>query len=473
MYNYFEVFSMLNQKDIERSIKTEFDFFCEERKFNKNLIESRYFSTDNRRNKEKIRAIHVSVNKTEIARKTQEFEKYRLRTLTSLPISIVNLADIRTNENIAILNMEEKTSLTLIADGQIYKIDIIEDGMREIFDKINIKENSYAKVYEICKNTMLYTTEGQNLQMDENEYLAEIMLTLYNIVTKTKELIFSENLNIGKLYISGSGTVINNIDLYFQENFKEIKCEILKPYFVRTEAVRLNIKDYIEVNSAIALALQGLGEGIKSINLQKKFILDNVELPGFLSDFSNKTKNNFNIPISLKKEKGFDNIEKIMIHFAILILLLIVIYSISTNIIQKQIKDKNEEVSKINTSINNEVSIVENDISKINTRATEYSNLNKNLDAINEKTIEKYRTKNAIPNFLNRIMSAIPKNLQLTSIEITSGKHAIIKAQSSNYEQLGMFKAQIIVDNILLSVTSDISVKQSDLVKVTIEGDLP
>ena len=36
-----------------------------------------------------------------------------------------------------------------------------------------------------------------------------------------------------------------------------------------------------------------------------------------------------------------------------------------------------------------------------------------------------------------------------------------------------MFKAQLIVDNVLLDVKSDSSVKQDGLVKVTIEGELP
>ena len=55
---------------------------------------------------------------------------------------------------------------------------------------------------------------------------------------------------------------VNNIDLYFQEFFQIEKCEVLKPYFV-TENIKINVKDYIEVNSAIAVAMQGLGYGIK------------------------------------------------------------------------------------------------------------------------------------------------------------------------------------------------------------------
>ena len=65
MYNYFNVFSMLNKKDIENSITTEFEFLCGERGINKNVLESRYFSVPNIENTEKIRTVHISVNKTE------------------------------------------------------------------------------------------------------------------------------------------------------------------------------------------------------------------------------------------------------------------------------------------------------------------------------------------------------------------------------------------------------------------------
>ena len=59
---------------------------------------------------------------------------------------------------------------------------------------------------------------------------------------------------IEKVYITGTAALINNIDLYFQEYLEDTKCEILKPSFI-TNTKDINIKDYIEVNSAISLAL--------------------------------------------------------------------------------------------------------------------------------------------------------------------------------------------------------------------------
>lgn len=472
MYNYFNVFSMLSKKDIERAIKTEFEFLCEERGFNKNVLESKYFSVTNKEDEEKLRTIHISANKAEIARKSQQMDGYKLRNISPLPISIANLVEINPQENIAIINIEEKTSITVIVDGQIYKIETLDDGMQEIFDKINVKENSYTKAYEICKNTTIYTMEGKSLQLEESEYLEEIMPTLYNIVTKTKDIVSDEILNIRKLYITGSGAIINNVDLYFQENLKQQKCEILKPYFVQTETVRLNIKDYIEVNSAIAMALQGLGEGLKGVNFKELGFWDKVDMPTIGGGKEN-TSLFSNFSLSLDFGGSFDGIERWLLRLAGTLLMVIILYSAFSFIIGKQIANKANETVIALQEIDEQIALADKDINGIKTRTNDYNNLIQNLQAINERTTEKYKTRNAIPNLLNRIMSSIPKNVQLTSIANTSGTHIVIKAQSTKYEQLGMFKAQLIVDNVLLDVKSDSSIKQDGLVKVTIEGELP
>ena len=473
MYNYFEIFSMLNKKDVERAIKTEFEFLCEERGFNKNTLEARYFSVNNIDSKERLRTIHISANRTEIARKNQQLEGYKLRNISPLPISIANLVDIDQKQNIAIVNIEEKTTITIIVNQQIYKIDVLENGMKEIFQQINVRQNSYSRAYETCKNTTIYTTDSKNLQLEENQYLEEIMPTLYSIVSKTKEII-EDKYNIDKIYISGTGAIINNIDLYFQENFRQIKCELLKPYFIQPETVRVNIKDYIEVNSAIALALQELGDGIKNINFKEVRIWDKIELPEIngLPKLTDKVK----LPkmsFSLDLTGGFDKFEKGMIRFGGTILFVILLYSVFSIVIANQIQEKQNELNNARNEINNQIALIDNDINKIRTRTSEYSNLTNKLKAVNEKTTEKFRTRNAIPNLLNKIMTCIPKNVQLTSISNTAGTHIVIKAQSEQYEQLGMFKAQISVDHILNDVKSDSGVKEDGIVKVTIEGDLP
>ena len=85
-------------------------------------------------------------------------------------MSIPNLIDIEKNENSIVVNMEESTTVTTILDNKIYHVDKIEEGSKDFLTKINLKENSYLKAYEICKNSTIYTNEGKDLQYEENDY---------------------------------------------------------------------------------------------------------------------------------------------------------------------------------------------------------------------------------------------------------------------------------------------------------------
>ena len=99
-----------------------------------------------------------------------------------------------------------------------------------------------------------------------------------------------------------------------------------------------------------------------------------------------------------------------------------------------------------------------------------------NLRNINDKIENDLSLKNSIPNLLVEIMSAIPRQVQITEIENTSqseGRHIVINAQSKYYDELGYFKAKIKEDRILTNVVSTQGEKQGEFVKVVIEGDLP
>ena len=73
--------------------------------------------------------------------------------------------------------------------------------------------------------------------------------------------------------------MINNVDLYFEEYLENVRCEILKPSFINISP-EINVKDYVEVNSAISLALSGLGQGIAGMNFKKTSLMD--KLPDIL-----------------------------------------------------------------------------------------------------------------------------------------------------------------------------------------------
>jgi len=284
LYNYLYMFSLLNKNDLKKAIGTEFEAMCVEKNINKNAFETRYVLVNDLEDKEKVKAIHISANKGELAKRAELLSKYKLSCISPIALDISNLLEITKGENLenmAIVNIEGTTTVTSIIEQKIYEINKIDAGITDILARINAKENSYAKAYEICKNSTIYTAEGKELQYEENAYLDDIMPTLYNIVGQVKKILNDSLNKIDKIYITGMASVINNIDIYFQEYLEDVKCEILRPYFIRSIGSEINIKDYIEVNSAIALALQGEGEGLKGINFKKENVGD--KLPAWMT----------------------------------------------------------------------------------------------------------------------------------------------------------------------------------------------
>lgn len=478
-YNNFYVFSLLNKKDISNVINTEFESLCYDKGFNKDAFESRYMLVNENIDKEKIKVIHVSANKADIAKKTQQLEGYKVSTISPIGTSITNLLELKDKENIVIVNIEDRTTITTIIDEKIYNVDIIDEGVSGILDKINGKENSYSKAYEICKNTTIYTSEGKDLQYEENDYLEDIMPTLYNIVGEVRKITNDNLSKINKVYITGTASVINNIDIYFQEYLTDIKCEILRPYFIKNVQAKVNIKDYIEVNSPIAIALQGLGEGIKVMNFKKESLMD--KLPDWLTTdigsgakkLGNKDKKTTEFSLKFDFKEKLTNLEQNLIRFAIGILVLFISYCGVSMYLNNSINKKEKEIDTAITKVKEQISMVESDIGKIKTNTNKYISMKEKLEELNNKISEKNKTKKAIPTLLNEIMWSIPKEVQITSIENTSGTHIVIKAQSETYQQLGYLKAKIKEDGILINVVSDSSKKQEGVVKVTIEGELP
>ena len=475
MYNYFDMFSMLSKNDLQKAIKTEFDSFCSEKGYNPNVFETRYAIVDYPDDKEKLKVIHIAENKIELNKKTQVLENYKLMNISPISMSIANLLNTDEKQNALIVNIENETTITTIIDNKIFNIDKLEQGSSEFLSKINLKENSYSKSYEICKNTTIYTSEGRELQEEESSYLEDIMPTLYNIVGEVKKIINTNMQKINKVYITGTASLINNVDLYFQEYLDEAKCEILRPYFI--EGTRdISIKDYIEVNSAISLAMMGLGEGITGMNFKKLTFADKV--PSWLKvevdpDKTKKEKKNLGGLLTWDLGQKLDKTEIGLIRIASALLILVIVYSCFSALLSNQIDAKENEAEESIASTNRQIQLANSDDEKIKTRTNEYTTMIDNLQEANDRLAERNRTRNAIPNLLNQIMSVIPASVQLTSIENTTDSHIVINAQSDRYEQLGYLVAKMKNDVILTNVISTAGQKDSNVVTIKIEGDLP
>lgn len=478
-YRYFYMFTLLKKNDLDKAIHTEFESICAEKGMNSNAIETRYALVNTLEDKEKVKVIHVASNKNAINTIEQPFGSYKISTISPIGVSIANVANLKPKENVLIVNMQQKTTVTTIVDQNVYEVETYEEGAGQVLDSINLKENSYSKAYEICKNSTIYTMEGKDLQIEENEYLDDIMPVLYKIITKLQNKLAISTIKFDKIYLTGILSVVNNVDLYFQEILKTDKCEILKPYFINNTA-KINMKDYIEVNSAMALALQGLGYGIKEMNFKKTSLKD--KLSSLTSSNTSKEKKsllntNINLPDFLKIDfkAALTSGERWLLRTAGGILALTIIYSGITIYLNNEIAKKNEEAltTKQNTKL--QIAEVEVDINRVKTKTNEYIELSNNLKNTSAEIAENNRNRKIVPNLLSEIQFAIPQGVQLTSIENTTGKHVVINAQSQKYEQLGYFKAILQNQGILVrdTIVSSAGEKNGDLVKVTIEGDMP
>lgn len=478
MYNKFEVFNGLKKKDIKSILSSEFELLCEDKNYNFQTLSSKFILSNTPLNKEKTTALYVSANKGDIAGKLQKLESYRINNLIPVPIALYNLASLK-KENTAIINIEDKTSITTIVNGEIIDVQILEIGMKQILDKISKKENSYARAYEACKNTTIYTMDITESQLVGNEYLEDIMPVLYEIVTQVKEVLENNFISMQKILLTGTATIINNIELYFQEYFTGAKCEILTPSFVEKKSGNINIKEYIEVNSAIALARQGLGEGIQDTNFKNIYTKDNIF--DEIKRIANKdieigkpksgNKKSFNFNLDFKG--SLDRIEKDMLRVASTFVLLIIIFSIISAILSGAINNKMQEVDQVIGDTETIIAQIEEDTTKTQAKINEYSSRIQKLEDLNNQIKTEYKFRRAIPNLLNQIMAVIPKEVQLTSIENASDSKVIIKAQAEKYEELGYFGAVLKNQGILLDVTTTPGSREDNVVKIDIEGNLP
>lgn len=480
IYKEFQISALLNKKDMKKAVKIEYEMLCNEKDYNIESLEHRYLLVDEKKEADKQKALNIIVNKNDISKKSMAFDGRKLNTITPISTSIVNLANIQERENIAIVNIEDKTKITTIVDGQIYQIDVLDEGMGTILEEINKVENSYSKSYEVCKNMTLYTQNASELYSDTNEYMSLVTGILYKIVQKTKEIISGFFSSVEKVYITGLGTSINNIDLYFQDYMPEAKCEILKPYFVDEAQMQLPIKEYIEVNSAIALALDGLGMVNKEVNFSKSKVAGGGKGDSLWSqDIDLGTIKNYFVHLGRNIKEDFSaplqSFDKIIIRMSVLCVMLAVLFAAFSHTIERQITDKKNEIAGKISKADVELTEISNDISLISGRTTMYQSLIEEITNPPEDTTTSRRIieKDAIPNLLNRVMFAIPKKVKITSIQNTANKRIVIKAEAEKYEQLGYFKAVLATNGILENVKSTPGQKSDTVVQVTIEGDLP
>lgn len=471
-YTNAEIFALLNENDQKKSIRTEFEYFYNQIGKNRLTVDYRTVVSDTNRESDKKSVLYAYAEKGIIAEKMQLLDKYRLTTLC--PVSLT-LPELEKNGDCIIVNIEDRTEVTTVVNNKPVSVDIIEEGMHEILRNIASRENSVSKAYEICKNTTLYTKNSQNLQTESNEYLEFIVPTIYKIMEQVREVISKNGNDIKKIYLTGTGIIINNIDLYFQENFLDYKCEILIPYFADKTSLKLNIKDYLEVNSAIALAISGINKkrtNISFVNKSEKWEKLSELLNSDVKSINKKAKDpraKSQLPQLDLKLKDTD-----CIRFAYGMACLLIVYIGTTMVLHNKISNKTLETQEVIDDTKVKIASADKKTVLIDARADDYQEILNQLKETEERNTEANNSKNVIPNLLSQIMFAIPKEVQILSIQNTENKHIKIEAQADAYQYLGYLKAEMQNRAILINVTSTPGTRQSNnMIKVRIEGDLP
>ena len=470
-YLYFDIFALLSKKDVEKTVDTEFENFCDEKKYNKEAFETRYALMPSQEDREKIRALDIYINKIEYNRQINPLEKYKLTKVMPVSIAIGNVARLNKNENVLIINMEETTTVTTIYNKQIYDVETIEIGSKNVLDNINKVENSYAKAYDICKNTTIYTANVGDIG-EEQPYLQHIMPTVFKITEKVQEIVSNSVNKIQEIYLTGTLASINNIDLYFQEMFTDIDCKILKPKMVDETVTKINIKDYIEVNSAIALATVGLGEGIQELNFRKVKPTDKI-FDIFKRETSKTPKKETTSKINFNLKGALSKGELWMIRAIAGILLFLMVFCIFTKVLSNQMLNKEKEIDGLIEKQKNQISTVTNNASTLDGKTQKYERLTSDVKKMYEKISDKAARRNSIPNLLNQIMANIPDKVDLDQIENTKDRTIVINAKAGYYDQLGYFVAVLKTKNILKNVITSSTKKPDGTVYISIEGELP
>ena len=511
-YYMTEVFNNLKKKDMIDLASAE---YVEKRGgISSSVLEFRVKLANNYRNPDKRLALCVATSKGELANIRTNYDAYKIDSISPLPVSIKNLFENQgVDEEAAIINIEDKTTITVFHRNEMQLIGSVPLGASEIITRLAEKYNSTAKAYDACKRVSAYLEDSYDIDDETRDILDVIIPTLYDIRQQAEDILLPYLKDIKKIYITGTGAVINNVDLYFHEVFIEPECEVLKPYFISND--NSNAKDIIEVNSAIALALDGLGmvdadlnfnaaskkaagtaaakdtmRKVKEIgNAIKGKITDTVTYlnsPTGSKKRRNKKRRNVSFDDGVKVSKreetadtevemipGFGRLDVWLRVACAFSLALFIIYAVSSHKVSEAIALKETDTLKEIAKVEAAIDSANDDASYLRGQADQYALITEKLAAVIAKINNKQTGKTFnIPNFLSKLMFIIPANVRVTSIDVNESGNVTIDAESGQYAQLGYFVSRIKLERALLNVDMEVVSVNSDI-KIIISGVLP
>ena len=255
-YEETSIFSMLKKKDYDKAVEVAYEEIIDKQKLRPELLEYGYILSKNPADSEKLHVLLGIQEKGAMETRANLFGQ-NVMLYSQMPIGI-SISNIYENPLPAlIVNIEEDTYITEIYDTEPIKVTRIATGTKNIIDTINNEENSISKSYEVLRNMVLPTDDMDQISFEGNEYAPVIVSEVMKIVSEIKSVMKKRPGIYKKIYISGTGATISNLETFIEKLIDDVECDILRPVGIEGQK-KVAIKEYVDVNSAIALACEAL-----------------------------------------------------------------------------------------------------------------------------------------------------------------------------------------------------------------------
>ena len=255
-YEETSIFSMLKKKDYDKAVEVAYEEIIDKQKLRPELLEYGYILSKNPADSEKLHVLLGIQEKGAMETRANLFgQNVMLYSQMPIGISISNIYESPLPA--LIVNIEEDTYITEIYDSEPIKVIRIATGTRNIINTINNEENSISKSYEVLRNMVLPTDDMDQISFEGNEYAPVIVSEVMKIVSEIKSVMKKRPGIYKKIYISGTGATISNLETFIEKLIDDVECDILRPAGIEGQK-KVAIKEYVDVNSAIALACEAL-----------------------------------------------------------------------------------------------------------------------------------------------------------------------------------------------------------------------
>ena len=255
-YEETSIFSMLKKKDYDKAVEVAYEEIIDRQKLRPELLEYGYILSKNPADSEKLHVLLGIQEKGAMETRANLFgQNVMLYSQMPIGISISNIYESPLPA--LIVNIEEDTYITEIYDTEPIKVTRIATGTKNIIDTINNEENSISKSYEVLRNMVLPTDDMDQISFEGNEYAPVIVSEVMKIVSEIKSVMKKRPGIYKKIYISGTGATISNLETFIEKLIDDVECDILRPAGIEGQK-KVAIKEYVDVNSAIALACEAL-----------------------------------------------------------------------------------------------------------------------------------------------------------------------------------------------------------------------